>query len=62
MGQAYVAAHNVIVANRDAVSKIADVLSEKRELFGDELLQLLDGAQLEIPEVDLSKESAWPTM
>ena len=62
VGQAYVAAHNVIVANRDAVSKIADVLSEKRELFGDELLQLLDGAQLEIPEVDLSKESAWPTM
>jgi len=62
VGQAYVAAHNVILANRDAVAKIADVLSERRELFGDELLQLLDGAQLEIPEVDLSKESAWPTM
>ena len=62
VGQAYVAAHNVILSNREAVEKIADVLSEKRELFGDELLALLDGAQLTIPEVDLSEESVWPTM
>jgi cell division protease FtsH len=62
VGQAYVAAHNVILANRDAVEKIADVLSEKRELFGDELLALLESAELTIPEVDLSEERAWPTM
>ena len=62
VGQAYVAAHNVILANRDAVEKIADVLADRRELFGDELLSLLEGAQLTIPEVDLSEESAWPTM
>ena len=62
VGQAYVAAHNVIIANREAVSHIADVLADRRELFGDELLQLLEGAQLTIPEVDLSEESAWPTM
>jgi len=62
VGQAYVAAHNVILANRDAVEKIADVLADRRELFGDELLSLLESAQLTIPEVDLSEESAWPTM
>jgi len=62
VGQAYVAAHNVILANRDAVEKIADVLADRRELFGDELLALLEGAKLTIPEVDLSEESAWPTM
>jgi hypothetical protein len=36
------------------------VLQARRELFGDELLELLDGAKLEIPQVDLADESAWP--
>jgi cell division protease FtsH len=62
VGQAYVAAHNLVLANRDAVEQIADVLSARRELFGDELLELLEGAKLTIPEVDLSEESSWPTM
>jgi len=62
VGQAYVAAYNLIVANRDAVEHIADVLVARRELFGDELLELLDGAKLRIPDVDLSEESSWPTM
>jgi ATP-dependent Zn protease len=62
LGQAYVAAHNLVLANRDAVEHIADVLQARRELFGDELLGLLDSAKLEIPQVDLSEESAWPTM
>jgi ATP-dependent Zn protease len=60
IGQAYVAAHNLVVANRAAVAQIADVLTARRELFGDELLDLLEGAKLTIPEVDLSKESSWP--
>jgi ATP-dependent Zn protease len=62
VGQAYVAAHNLILTNREAVEQIADVLTARRELFGDELLDLLEGAKLTIPEVDLSEESSWPTM
>jgi ATP-dependent Zn protease len=62
VGQAYVAAYNLIVANRDAVEHIADVLDARRELFGDELLDLLEESKLVIPEVDLAKESSWPTM
>ena len=62
VGQAYVAAYNLIVANRDAVEHIADVLNARRELFGDELMNLLDEAKITIPEVDLSEESSWPTM
>jgi cell division protease FtsH len=62
IGQAYVAAYNLVRANRDAVEHIATVLQARRELFGDELLQLLEGSKLEIPDVDLSEESAWPTM
>ena len=62
VGQAYVAAHNLILANRDAVDHIADVLATRRELFGDELLELLDSNKITIPDVDLSEESSWPTM
>ena len=62
LGQAYVAAHNLILANRESVEQIADTLAARRELFGDELLSLLDGAKLTIPDVDLSEESSWPTM
>ena len=62
VGQAYVAAYNLIVHNREAVEHIADVLNARRELFGDELLNLLDEAKITIPEVDLSEESSWPTM
>jgi cell division protease FtsH len=62
VGQAYVAAHNLILANRDAVEKIADVLAARRELFGDELLELLEDAKLTVPVVDLAEESSWPVM
>jgi len=62
VGQAYVAAYNLIVHNRDAVEHIADVLTARRELFGDELLNLLDESKIVIPEVDLAEESSWPTM
>jgi cell division protease FtsH len=62
VGQAYVAAHNLVLANRNAVEHIADVLAARRELFGDELLELLEGSKLTIPDVDLSEESSWPTM
>ena len=62
IGQAYVAAYNLIVANRAAVERIADVLAVRRELFGDELLELLEEAKIAIPQVDLAEESSWPTM
>jgi ATP-dependent Zn protease len=62
VGQAYVAAYNLVLANRSGVEHIADVLAARRELFGDELLELLADAKLELPEVDLAEESAWPTM
>jgi cell division protease FtsH len=62
VGQAYVAAYNLVVSNRAAVEHIADVLAARRELFGDELLNLLDESKITIPEVDLAEESSWPTM
>jgi sugar phosphate isomerase/epimerase len=62
LGQAYVAAHVLIEANRDGVEKVASVLVERRELHGDEVVELLDSLDLKVPEVDLLEESSWPTV
>jgi len=62
LGQAYLSAHHLIEHNKDKVEKIADVVVERKELHGNELLALLDDAKLEIPTVDLTKEEAWPAI
>jgi len=62
LGQAYLAAHHLIEANKDAVGRIADELVTRRELYGDEIVRLLDAQRLELPEVDLTKDEAWPRL
>ncbi|MEX1103035.1 MAG: hypothetical protein WED87_02225, partial [Dehalococcoidia bacterium] len=62
LGQAYFSAHKLIEHNREAVEHIADVLIERRELHGDEVLNLLKEAKLELPQVDLTDEKAWPKL
>ena len=62
LGQAYVSAYNLILRNKDAVEKIADTLVQRREVFGDDLLRILDGVGLKKPELDLDKEETWPRM
>jgi ATP-dependent Zn protease len=62
LGQAYVTAHTLIEHNKAAVEKIADELIERRELFGDELVEILERAELKVPEADLTQEAAWPAL
>jgi ATP-dependent Zn protease len=62
LGQAYVSAHALIAQNKAAVEKIADALVERRELFGDELVEILESAKLKAPKLDLTKEEAWPVL
>jgi ATP-dependent Zn protease len=62
MGQAFVTAHGFIEHNRGAVERIADAVIEKQELFGDELVRVLDSAKLEKPQIDLAKEETWPRL
>jgi hypothetical protein len=62
LGQAYVQAYNLVLQNQDAISTIADQLVERREIYGDELVKLLDSVGLQEPKVDLTKEEAWPTL
>jgi ATP-dependent Zn protease len=60
LGQAYLAAHHLVAANKQAVENVADVLVERRELYGDEIVRLLEAQSLQIPEVDLTSNEAWP--
>ena len=62
IGQAYVAAHLLIEHNREAVEQIADVLVERKELHGDEIVGLLDSSKLTLPEVDLTDDAIWPKL
>jgi cell division protease FtsH len=62
LGQAYVSASALISHNKQAVEQIADALIEKKELFGDELVEILQNAKLKIPKVDLSQAKAWPAV
>jgi len=62
LGQAYVTAYALIAHNKRAVEKIAEALIEKRELFGDELVEILESAKLRIPRIDLTQEKSWPAV
>ena len=62
LGQAYMSAHHLVEHNKDAVERIAQVVIDRKELHGNELLRLLDSAKLEIPTVDLTKEESWPAI
>ncbi len=62
IGQAYINAYNMVLQNREGVEKIADTVVARRELYGDELVDLLNSANLKEPDIDLTKEEAWPTL
>jgi hypothetical protein len=51
-----------VTTNRAAVDAIAVHLAEKRELYGDELIELLDAQGLVAPTLDYTKEETWPKM
>ncbi len=60
LGQAYITALCLIRHNREQVLTIAEVLVQRKELHGDEVVELLDAANLEAPVIDVNDESIWP--
>ncbi len=62
IGQAYVHAYNLVAQNQAAVEAIADQLVARRELYGDELVDLLNSVGLKEPTIDLAEEETWPTL
>ena len=62
LGQAFVTAYQLVLQNKNAVEQIADTLIERREMHGDEVVELLDSVGLKEPVIDLLAEDTWPTI
>jgi ATP-dependent Zn protease len=60
LGQAYIYAYNAMRHNRNALNRVADVLVEKRELHGDEVIDLLKEVDPQRPNIDLLDAETWP--
>jgi ATP-dependent Zn protease len=62
LGQAYITALCCVRHNREAVARIAEVLVQKKELYGDEVVDLLSESELEAPVIDVLDERIWPKL
>ena len=60
IGQAYVSAYSLMATNRDSVERIADILIERKEMHGDEVVAMLNSVGLKRPEINLMDDSTWP--
>jgi ATP-dependent Zn protease len=60
VGQAFVTAYNMVETNRDKIENIADAVIEKKEIYGDDLVRLLDAQHFVKPEIDWTDEKIWP--
>jgi hypothetical protein len=60
MGQAYVTAENFIRLNKAKVEVVADAVIQKGEIYGDDLIALLDRQHFVKPEIDWTKDETWP--
>ena len=62
LGQAYVTAYTLMLANQEQIERIADELVERKEIYGDEVTNLLNSVGLQRPEIDLTDDRTWPTV
>jgi hypothetical protein len=62
IGRAYVEAYNLMRENKESVGRIADTLVLRKEVYGNDLVGLLDSANLRRPALDFTKEETWPTL
>jgi ATP-dependent Zn protease len=62
LGQAYLTAVCLVRHNRQQTLRIAETLVERKELHGDEVVEVLDAANLEAPHIDVTDETIWPKL
>jgi ATP-dependent Zn protease len=62
LGQAFVVAYCTVRKNREGTDYIASRLMSAGELYGDDVMQLLEDARLEKPEIDVLDEDTWPVI
>jgi ATP-dependent Zn protease len=62
LGQAYVTAYALMATNKASLERIADTLVERKEMHGDEVVDLLSSVGLERPQINLMDDKTWPTV
>jgi ATP-dependent Zn protease len=62
VGQAFVIAWNTIRENRDGTENVAEQLIDAGELYGDDVVSLLNSARLRKPTIDVLDEASWPVI
>jgi ATP-dependent Zn protease len=60
IGEAFVTAYNLMLQNKDKVEKVADRIFEEKEIYGDDLVRLLDAQGFQKPVIDWTDEATWP--
>jgi ATP-dependent Zn protease len=60
LGQAFVIAYNLVLANKEKVLAVAEAVMEKKEIYGDDLMHLLDAQDFVRPTIDWTAEETWP--
>jgi len=60
IGEAFATAYNLVEANKDKVERVAEEVIDKREIYGDDLVRLLDAQGFVKPEIDWTDEKSWP--
>ena len=60
LGQAYFAAYQTMVQNRSAIEYVANTLIERKEMYGDEVVDCLERAGINKPTIDYLDVAAWP--
>ena len=60
VGQAFVTAYNLIRLNKEKVQLLADQVVAKKEIYGNDLINLLDAQKFVKPEIDWTDEVYWP--
>jgi hypothetical protein len=62
LGQSFVVAWNTVRLNREGTERVAERLISAGELYGDDVMELLDSVRLRKPEIDVTDEASWPAI
>jgi ATP-dependent Zn protease len=62
IGQAFVTAYNLIEQNKPQIEAVANAVIDKKEIYGDDLVRLLDNQRFKAPEIDWTDEKVWPAV
>ena len=62
LGQCFVVAWNTIRENKDECQHVADRLVAEKELYGDEVNDMLNNLRMRKPTIDVLDETTWPVI